>query len=155
VSRTSAQLLVYGFGPGADFEGQLVGALERLESGGTLRVLDAVFVRSDAATGEFAAIALEGRSLSTMLGRLLGFRLDPADRRRATERALASDSVRALADTLDPGAAIAAVLVQHVWADVLEDAVSRSGGTSLLDDFVDATTLAERSTQLVTAAGRR
>ena len=38
------QLLVYTFGPGAGFEGQLVGALERIESGGAIRVLDALFV---------------------------------------------------------------------------------------------------------------
>jgi hypothetical protein len=30
-----AQLLVYGFAPGAEFEGRLVGASERIESGGT------------------------------------------------------------------------------------------------------------------------
>ena len=35
---TPAQLLVYGFAPGAEFEGQLVGAIERIEHGGTLRV---------------------------------------------------------------------------------------------------------------------
>ena len=34
---TPAQLLVYGFAPGAEFEGQLVGAIERIERGGTLR----------------------------------------------------------------------------------------------------------------------
>lgn len=37
---TPTQLLVYGFEPGAKFEGRLVGAIERVESGGTLRVLD-------------------------------------------------------------------------------------------------------------------
>ena len=31
------QLLAYGFAPGAAFEGQLVGTIERIESGGTLR----------------------------------------------------------------------------------------------------------------------
>lgn len=39
------QLLVYAFGPEGAYEGRLVGALERLESGGALRVLDAVFVQ--------------------------------------------------------------------------------------------------------------
>jgi hypothetical protein len=39
---TPGQLLVYGFAPGAEFEGRLVGAIERIESGGTLRVLDVV-----------------------------------------------------------------------------------------------------------------
>ncbi len=42
-----AQPLVYGFGPGAEFEGRLVGAIERVESGGTLRVLDVLFVSEE------------------------------------------------------------------------------------------------------------
>ena len=33
------QLLVYSFGPDASFEGQLVGALERIEVGGAMRIL--------------------------------------------------------------------------------------------------------------------
>jgi hypothetical protein len=44
------QPLVYRFGPGAAFGGQLVGALERMESGGTLRILDALFVTLEAGT---------------------------------------------------------------------------------------------------------
>src|SRR4051812_34126115 len=145
----SAQLLMYGFGPGSQFEGQLVGALERLESGGTLRGLDALFVARDAGTGELAAVGLEGRGGSAALSRLVSFRLDREERRKTTERALADgpagNAVRVLADALAPGAAIAAVLVQHRWSEVLEDAVSRSGGTTLLDDFVDATALDERT----------
>src|SRR4051812_30216328 len=35
----TSQLLVYRFGPDAEFEGRLVGALERIESGGAMRVL--------------------------------------------------------------------------------------------------------------------
>jgi len=55
-----AQLLVYGFGPGADFEGRLVGALERIESGGTVRIVDALFVANDPETGELVAVDLRG-----------------------------------------------------------------------------------------------
>ena len=58
----STQLVVYGFGPDADFEGRLVGALERIESGGSLRILDAIFVASDPDTGELLAVDLKGDS---------------------------------------------------------------------------------------------
>ena len=34
---SAVQLLVYGFAPGAEFEGRLVGAIERLESGAECR----------------------------------------------------------------------------------------------------------------------
>jgi hypothetical protein len=146
------QLLVYGFAPGASFQGQLVGALERLESGGTLRVVDALFVVSDAETGEIAAIDLQQRSASAALGRMLSFRLDERERRKATERALAAGAVRDLAATLEPGAAVAAVLVEHVWAGALADAVARTGGAALLDRMVDAEALADVRADLVAAA---
>ena len=54
------QLLLYGFAADATFEGQLVGALERLESGGALRILDVLFVRRDPESGDIDAIDLHG-----------------------------------------------------------------------------------------------
>jgi hypothetical protein len=146
------QLLVYGFGPDSDFAGQLVGALERLESGGALRIADALFVTNDAETGEIAAVELGGRRMDAMVASLLEFRLDAAKRRRTTERALGAETVRALADALAPGTALAAVLVEHVWAVALEDAVARTGGEGLLDRFVETPALAGIGDELITAA---
>jgi hypothetical protein len=142
------QLLMYAFGPDADFEGRLVGALERLESGGALRILDTLFLHRDADTGELSAVALRGDGAGRIVAPLLGFRLDPAERRRATRRALADRAdgmpgaaVEQFGSMLEPGSAIVAVLVEHVWAEALEDAVSRTGGTPLAGEFVDATEL--------------
>ena len=156
----SAQLLVYGFGPVADFEGRLVGALERIESGGALRILEALFVASDPETGELVAADLRGDS-GGIVGPLIGFRFEPAARRRATERALDPDrsgvpaeALRELAKTLKPGAAMVAVLVEHKWAGALEDAVARTGGTPLTNAFVDTTALAELTPDLLAAAER-
>jgi hypothetical protein len=150
------QLLVYGFAPGANFEGQLVGALERIESGGSLRILDVLFAMRDAETGEFVAVDLRGGG--GMVTSLLEFRLDPAKRRHATESALGSDAggqaLRELGTALEPGAAVAALLVEHVWARALVDAASRTGGTPLASEFVDATTLGELVADLVDAARR-
>jgi hypothetical protein len=137
-----AQLLVYGFGPDADFEGRLLGALERLESGGTLRILDTLFLHSNAETGELSAFEARGDRAGRIVAPLLDFRLDPAARRRATRKALGDEAVEQLAATLQPGSAIAAVLIEHVWAEAVEDAVSRTGGTQLASEFVDATALA-------------
>jgi hypothetical protein len=89
---------------------------------------------------------------------LVGFRLDPAERARATERALKDErlgeTLLQLGAELAPGAAIAAVLVEHTWARALEDAVSQSGGRPLSRDFVDATSLGELAPQLLAAAAR-
>ncbi len=116
--RLVRQLLLYGFGPEADFEGRLVGALERLESGGALRILDVLFVRRDAESGDIDAIDLHGDGAGGVVAPLLNFRLDEGERRRATERTLRAnaDVVRELGAALEPGGALAAVLVDHVWS---------------------------------------
>lgn len=92
-----------------------------------------------------------------MVGPALAFRLDEAEQRRVTARALGAgpnaDLLRALGAALEPGAALAAVLVEHVWGRALDDAAARLGGTLLAGDFVDATTLAALDGVLLAAAG--
>jgi hypothetical protein len=135
------QLLVYAFDAHARFEGRLVGALERMESGGALRIVETWFVSRDADSGELAAVDLRSRGAGSLVGPLLEFRLDPARRRKATGKADAA--LRELGSTLAPGEALAAVLVEHVWARTLEDAVAQSGGKPVSSEFVDADTLAD------------
>ena len=130
---SAAQLLVYRFGSEAGFEGRLTSALERIEAGGALRVLDVLFVGSDRATGEIFAIDLHRSSAGGMVSPLLGFRLDVEERRRTTRRTLAdgpAELIATLGQTLGPGEALAALLVRHEWAHTLEDAVARTGGRS-------------------------
>jgi hypothetical protein len=153
------QLLVYRFGPDAAFDGWLVGALERLEAGGSVRVLDALFVRTDGETGEPAVLDASGEGIGSMLVSLIDFRLDPDERRHMTERALGADATGVALDevvsALEPGGAVAAVLVEHVWARTLDDAVARSGGTTLVSKFVDATALADVSADVRAAVSAR
>jgi hypothetical protein len=149
------QFLAFKFGSGSNFEGQLVGALERIESGGTVRVLDGLFVAREPDSGELSAIALSDSPPSRMTSRLLGFRLDAKDRRAATRKALdgeAGEAVRSLAVMLSPGSAIAAVLLEHTWADALADAVARVGGSEVSSDFVDASRMSELTPRLLDAA---
>ena len=153
-SHPPAELFVYAFGPGARFEGRLVGALERIEAGGAVKILEALFVHRDEA-GELAAVDLKGRSAGGMTASLLNFRLDPAERARLTKKSLAADTggtLKELGDGLEPGAALVAVLIEHAWARALDDAVGSMGGTPLLAEFVDATSLAELSPDLLSAS---
>jgi len=145
----SRQLLAFGFDADAPFEGQLVGALERLESGGALRILDVLFVAADEETGEILAIDLKGGT-GGLIAKLLDFRLDPAARRRTAERALDDEAsggmaelLRELGESLRPGTALAAVLVEHVWSRALEDAVSQVKGRTVASTFVEASRLHE------------
>jgi hypothetical protein len=156
----TVQLLLYRFGPDARFEGQLVGALERLESGGTLRILDLLFVAKDGTSEELSIVGMRGDGAGGIVAPLLDFRLDAGARRRATQRALSNGTMsvpaevlRELGAALQAGGALAAVLVEHVWARALQDAVSRTGGTSLVGgSFVEATTFADLAPDLLAAA---
>ncbi len=88
-----------------------------------------------------------------MVGRLIGFRLDPGARKSATSRALggpAAELVQTLAARLEPGAAIAAILVEHAWEGVLSDAIGRLGGTEVAAEFVEAGGLTELAGRLTT-----
>jgi hypothetical protein len=157
----NVQLLAFRFEATAQFEGQLVGALERAESGGTLRILDVLFVGRDPDSGDLVAIDAPGKGQGSVVSALLGFRLDPAERGRSTERALRAyardeepNPLRELGQSLQPGEAIAAVLVEHVWAHAVDDAVERTGGAPLVSSFVDGTEMTELMTELAAAAAR-
>jgi hypothetical protein len=159
--KPNVQLLAYRFDPGAEFEGQLLGALERIESGGSLRIREVLFVARDPETGELLAIAARGRQQGSLVAPLLGFRLDPSERARATEKALRAydrgaqaNPLRLLGETLTPGGAVAAVLVEHMWAHAIDDAVERTGGAALMSAFVGGTELTELSSELTAAAAR-
>jgi len=139
------QLLVYEFPPGSPYEGQLVGALERIESGGTLRIRDAVFAGRDPETGEPIAVTMSGGTAG-MVSRLIMFRLERRDRAKATREALEGPSgplITALTEELDPGAAVLAVLIEHAWQDVLDSAIQRAQGTTRSNDFTEHATVAD------------
>ncbi len=151
MSVGTRQLLTYRFPPGAEFQGGLVGALERVEAGGTMRILDALFVARQPESGELVAVALSTDSTAGMIGRLLSFRLDESSRRQATERALAGrsgDLARTLADELEPGAATVIMLIEHAWALMLDETITRMGGASKHSEFVETAELAELPAEL-------
>jgi hypothetical protein len=153
----SRQLLAFRFGSDSKFEGQLVGAFERLESAGTTRVLDALFVAREPGSGELSAIALADIPASRRAIGLLDFRLDATARRAATRRALAGadgEAVQSLGEILSPGGAVAAVLLEHAQEDALLDAVARVGGRAILTESVDAARVSELMPRLLDAAER-
>ena len=95
------------------------------------------------------AIDLQGGT-GGLIAKLLDFRLDPAARRKAAERALGeaasngmAEMLRDLGRALEPGTALAAVLIEHLWARALEDAVARVSGRTLASEFVEAARLSE------------
>jgi hypothetical protein len=120
-------VLVFGFEERAErLEGLLIGALERAESGGAVRVLEVIFAGRDDA-GELTALRLDGRS-SGLVTALTDFRLNPGRHQRFAK---VPPELEELGAEIAPGEAMVAVLVEHRWATALEDAVARSGGRPL------------------------
>jgi len=132
-----------------------------MESGGALRIAEVLFVGRDPESAEIVAVSAHGRQQGSLVASVLGFRLEPAERRRATERARRAfqqedgrDQLDELAKDLPAGGAIAAVLIEHRWAHGLNAAVGEMGGRDLLGEFVDATELSALVPRIMSAARR-
>jgi hypothetical protein len=154
-----ARLRVYRFEPGAVFEGGLVGAIERMQLSGDVKLLDALFVAHDAESGALAAVDLAAAGTDGTFASMLDFRLDDRRRRAITERTLAEHRggvpralIEAIAATLDADAAMFAVLHTGAAPAALDDAVARSHGRLIAEHSVDASALAQVDSQLRAAA---
>jgi uncharacterized membrane protein len=151
------QLLAIGFPPDADFEGRIMAEIERLESHETIRVLDLLFVAKDAETGDLLALDYQGEDLGAIVGALLGFEFqdDGGQPNGSTEGAgdhafgLSQGKIHDIAASLDPGSSAGFVLIEHVWARDLKNAIRDAGGFPLGEGFLTPEALAEVAVELV------
>jgi uncharacterized membrane protein len=151
------QLVAIGFPPGAEFEGRIMAELEKLESHETIRVLDLLFVARDAETGDLLALDYQGEDLGAIVGALLGFEFqdDGGRPNGSTEGTaghafgLSRSEIHSMAASLDPGSSAGFVLIEHVWARDLKDAVRGAGGFPIGEGFLTAEALAEVAVELV------
>lgn len=143
------QLLAIGFRPGAEFEGRVLQELGRLEESQTIRLLDLLFVRKDAGTGDLVVLDDEAQSLGGIIGALLGFEFDGVETPEAPEQTLeghpfglSPDDILSLADGIEPGAAGGFLLFEHVWARDLKNAIRRAGGVPIGEGFLTPAAIA-------------
>jgi hypothetical protein len=132
------QLLAVGFPAGTRFEGRIAEELDQLESVGSIRILDFVFLHRDEMTG--ALVRMDYRDgddeghVTTMLegggdaadwpqGAGGAFRLTPGD-------------IREAADALDPGTSAAFIIFEHVWARGLKRSILEIGGVPFAEGFL-------------------
>lgn len=136
------QLIALTFRLGADAERRLLEQIDRIEGRGALRVLDVVFL----AKGQDGTV--EGLEVGDNedFGSLLASIAPSGSQngaRSAAGNGAASESpgsgvaaMQALANSVEPGTAVAFLLVEHLWAGPLVDAVSAAGGSLISDDFL-------------------
>jgi hypothetical protein len=153
------QILVVGFGEAAHFEGRVVAELERLEAAGTVRVLDLLFVHKDAESGDLIALDVQGPDLGAVAGALLGFESEGdgngslrAPRSGDRTYGLSKDDLEGVARALEPGVAVAVLLIEHTWARPLKQAIRDAGGVPLGEGFLAADAMADVADDLVAMA---
>jgi DNA-binding NarL/FixJ family response regulator len=134
--------MALSFSRDAGAEGRILAEVDRLRGRGVLRLLDMLFVaKSEDGVIEQLAVGDDddfGSLLAGVVpvadggpagpapdGGAAGF--DPAD-------------ARALASSLQPGTAVAFLLVEHHWAGPLFDAIAETGGTLIGEGFLTSET---------------
>jgi len=132
------QVIAVSFGPDADFQGRILGEVDRLQGRGVLRLLDLLFVaKNDDGTIDRLVVGDE-EDFGALLARIV-----PLDGVGLVESSFDDGSsgfdladAWALAGALKPGTALAFLLVEHVWAQPLFDAIDETGGELLGEGFL-------------------
>ena len=108
------QFIAVGFPADANYEGRIVAQIEKIEVSGPLRVLDVLFVRKDPDTGALQTIDVQSEELQALAGtQTLG---------------VSRREIEGVGDELAPGQAAGMILVEHVWARDLAEAIESTGG---------------------------
>jgi hypothetical protein len=141
------QLLNIGFEPGANFEGRIADELAKLESERTIRVLDLLFIGRDTDSDEIVVLEHQEESMGAIVGALLGLRIDDTE---PQEHAFgfSQAEIDEMGAGLEPGGAAGLMLIEHVWARDLKQAVRDASGRMLSQDFLTPETVAAVEPQL-------
>ena len=132
------QVIALSFSRDAGSEDRILAEVDRLRGRGVLRLLDMLFVGKtqdgaverltigdDEDFGSLLAAVVPGANGGPAVSA-------PADGSAAFDPA----DALALADSLQPGTAVAFLLVEHCWAAPLFDAIAETGGTLIGEGFL-------------------
>src|ERR1700722_4945044 len=135
------QVIALSFSRDAGSEDRILAEVNRLRGRGVLRLLDMLFVaKSQDGTVERLTIG-DDEDFGSLLAAVVPVANGDhpggsADGSAAFDRA----DAWALADALEPGTALAFLLVEHHWAAPLFDAIAETGGTLIGEGFLTAQT---------------
>jgi DNA-binding NarL/FixJ family response regulator len=137
------QVIALSFSRDAGAEDRILAEVDRLRGRGVLRLLDMLFVaKSQDGTIEQLAVGNDedfGSLLAAVVPVANGGR--PATPAPAgAPAAFDPAEAQALADSLQPGTALAFLLVEHHWAAPLFEAIAETGGTLIGEGFLTSET---------------
>jgi hypothetical protein len=134
------QLLVVAFDR-PDFDGGVLGELERLRESDVVRVIDLLVIDKDAdGVVRRLEAATDKATGGALVGALIGL-----DGPEGTDRGPASDADEefwSLDEAIPNDSAAAIALVEHRWAIGTRDAIRAAGGIAVADAWVHPTDLA-------------
>ena len=156
------QMIAVGFEQGANFEGKIMDELVKLQSDGTIRILDLLFVLKDTDSDELVVIDHKGEQLSGVVGAMLGLGSgDGVDQQMGAEDVgdhafgLTQAEIEDVGTSLGPGESAGFLLIEHVWGRALKDAIRGAGGTVHREGFLTPETVRSVEPQLARVADER
>jgi uncharacterized membrane protein len=152
------QILVLGFAE-PNFTGAIAGELDRLRKLDFIRIVDALVVDKND-QGDITALQVsdlapdEATQMGAVIGALIGYG-EGGDEDAVADGAAAGaaamedghlipdEEVWYVADAIPDGSAAAIILIEHLWAIPLRDAIVSAGGVALADRWIHAGDLVE------------
>ena len=157
------QLFVLGL-PNENMKGQIAQELANASDSGTIRVLDALAIQKEA---DGSVVSLGASDLTTdqraelgaIIGGLLGYGaagdegVEPGAEMGAVafsenDFGLTADDIKSIAKDIPEGTTGALIMVEHVWAIPLKEALQSTGGVVLAQGMVRPETLISAGARL-------
>lgn len=134
------QVIVFSFSLGADFEERILEEVDRLRGRGVLRLLDMIFVAKGQDGTVKRLVIGDDEDFGSLLAGIVPLVDGGAAGQAAADGSAAFDlaGARVAAESLQPGTALAYLLIEHHWAAPLFDAISETGGTLIGEGFLAA-----------------
>jgi DNA-binding CsgD family transcriptional regulator len=132
------QVIALRFSRDAGSEDRILAEVDRLRGRGVLRLLDMLFVaKSQDGTIERLAIG-DDEDFGSLLTAFVPLANGDSAGLASADGPAGFDpaDARALAESLEPGTALAFLLVEHYWAAPLFDAIAETGGTLIGEGFL-------------------
>lgn len=144
------QMLVLGFAE-PNFTGKIAAELDRLRQLEFIKIVDALVVNKDE-NGEITALQVtdlsqdEASELGEIAGALIGFGYGTEEaveagaelgaEAMADGHLIPEDDAWYVADAIPNGSAAAIILLEHLWAIPLRNAIVEAGGIALADEWI-------------------
>jgi uncharacterized membrane protein len=148
------QMLVLGFSE-PQFTGKIAAELDRLRQHEFVKIVDALVVQKDE-NGDVTALQVsdlttdEATEMGAIAGALVGFGYGDAEAGALLGASagedghlIADEETWFVADTIPNGSAAAIILLEHLWAIPLREAIVEAGGVALADEWIHASDLLE------------